>query len=345
MISEFSSPLPCILIGGPTASGKSSYAIEVAQRCGGEIINIDSVQCYKDISIGAAKPSPEERARVPHHLFDLYRPDHDIDVVSFAWEVRSTVQGVLSRKRVPILVGSSGMYISVLFSGIAEIPSPPVQLRQEVRSTPTDKLYEELTRIDPERAQKLSPHDRQRIERSVEIVRTAGMTTAQAYQRHHPPFVRGPLCIIERSREDIRERIAVRTAKMVQSGLIEETRTVRNLYGSHAAVLNSIGYRQVRDYLVSGASMNTEALIETITAATRQYAKRQQTFWRNEPRKRGWPVQNLRALFPQSSTLRPEEVIERFLSDYSWTTNDTAVYVLPCAAESHRVEAEEDLAK
>lgn len=330
-----SSSLPCILIGGPTASGKSTYAIKVAQRCGGEIINIDSVQCYQEVNIGAAKPSQEDRARVPHHLFDVYRPDHEIDVVTFAREVRATVREVLEREKLPILVGSSGMYISVLFSGIAEIPSPPTDLRQKVRSTPTQQLYEELTRIDPQRAQKLGPTDRQRIERAVEIVHTTGMTTAQAYQQHQPPFVRGPLFVIERTRDDVRERIAKRTIGMVRSGLIEETSAVVSRYGSQAAVLNSIGYRQVRDYLVSGASESIEALIETITTATRQYAKRQQTFWRNEPSKRGWLMQDLRSLVSESSALQPDLVIEKFLADYSWTTHDTAVFVLSSAGEAH----------
>jgi len=283
-----SQPLPVVLISGPTASGKSSFAIKCAQEGNGEIVNIDSVQCYREAEIGSAKPSSAERSIVPHHLFEEFSPDESIDGVRFTGLVQNVVADIQSRETLPILVGSPGLYVSILYSGIANIPQPSDELRQEIRSISTPKLYAYLQTLDSERAAELQPNDRQRIERAVEICRTTGGSVGAAYTESLPPVVSGLIGVIQMSREKISQAIAIRTAEMFKAGLVEETELILQQYGSKAPVLETIGYRQVRDWLQGGRREAEEELREKVATVTRRYAKRQRTYWRNEPKKRGW---------------------------------------------------------
>jgi tRNA dimethylallyltransferase len=316
----------CILVGGPTASGKSACAVELASNIDGEIVNIDSVQCYQEVFIGAAKPSNEERSQVKHHLFDIFKPDVQIDVSQFSGMVRETVAEIRGRQKVPILVGSSGMYVSVLYSGIADIPTASQELRCEIRTLSTENLYAELKLLDQQRSLELHPSDRQRIERAVEICRVTGGTVKEAYRKHLPPFVRGPLFVLTPSPEHSAERIAIRTRQMMQEGLIEETEKVLTRWGDKVPPLQTIGYRQVVEHLQRKDGIDKEELTREIVIKTRQYAKRQRTFWRNEPSKRGWSTE---ILLQGDRLTTAAGTIYAVLERGEDLFDDTSVYYLP----------------
>ncbi len=274
-----------VVISGPTGVGKSVLAVELAEAISGEIINLDSVQVYRELEIGAAKPAPELRARVPHHLFDCVSISDHFDVGSYRTLAVSAVEGVRARGKVPILCGGSTMYLTVLLHGLmstalsSERPTFP---RSSERTT--GELYEELQRKDPVRASQLHPNDRQRIGRAIDLL-NSGVIPSQVAQAHgfaSSDFA-ALMLVKTASREEINSRIDLRAAHMVDGGIIEETRKLFAEFG-HVRPLSSLGYRQVLEW--DGDSK--ELLVSSIATATRQYAKRQTTFWRNEPSKRGW---------------------------------------------------------
>ncbi len=278
-----------LVIVGPTASGKSALAMEIASRTPSEIVSIDSRQVYIGLDIGTAKPSREERERVPHHMIDILDIREKTDAKWFAALASDAVERIESRDRVPILVGGSGLYLKAVLEGFFEISLDPEERQvfaSSVGDLPTEELFGSLERIDPVSAARIHPNDRYRIVRALEVHSLTGKTltehfTSQKTDRHHAGFEECLKIGIDLDRETLRRSIMERTRAMFESGWPEEVETLlkagvdSSWYG-----MKSLGYPEVVAY-VRGETGREEA-IRTIATRTGQYAKRQMTWFRKE---------------------------------------------------------------
>jgi tRNA dimethylallyltransferase len=280
--------LPIILLAGPTAVGKTELALEIAFRLGTEIVNADSMQVYRYMDIGTAKPTVEQRALVPHHLLDAADPDEPFDAARYAELARPAIQGLMGRGKIPLIVGGTGLYLKVLTAGIC--PGAPGnqeikrQLIQEVEEQGLPKLHEELLRVDPDAGSRIHRHDRQRILRALEVYRTTGspLSARQSQHRFQERNYRSLKIFLYRERDVLYERINRRVLQMMDEGLLEEVRRLlARGYGPELKSMQSLGYKQAAAYL-RGALLWESAVAE-IQRATRQYAKRQLTWFRGDP--------------------------------------------------------------
>ncbi len=280
---------PVIGVVGPTASGKSALGIRLSHALGGEVVNVDSVQVYRGFSIGAAKVTPAEQEGIAHHLIDIFEPDVPSDVAQFREHALSALGDITDRNRVPILVGGSGMYLTVLLSGLAELPAVPDSVRRSIQELTSEAMYSRLMSIDPTTAQRLHPNDRQRVSRALEIWEVTGTLPSRILSEHG--FQETPLAailiVLCWPRAALYERINHRTTTMLTAGLLEETRGLLERFGK-IPLLGTIGYRQAVAYLEGALPL--EDVAASIALHTRRFAKRQMTYLRNEPRKRGWSV-------------------------------------------------------
>ncbi|MGD0251302.1 MAG: tRNA (adenosine(37)-N6)-dimethylallyltransferase MiaA [Verrucomicrobiota bacterium] len=273
---------PClpILIAGPTAVGKSQIALQLAGRLGGEIISADSMQVYRGLDIGTAKPSPAERARVPHHLIDLCDLTESFDAAQFARLAHRAVAEIQSRGRVPILCGGTGLYFKAFLEGLGEAPSADSKLRAELEATPLENLLAELRERDPAAYEKIDKKNPRRVIRAVEVIRLTGkaFSTVQSpkskVQGQKPEF----FCVT-RSSDDLRKRIDARVDAMFAHGLVDETRELlKRGLAQNKTAMQAIGYRQVVEHLRGTRSL--KETIELVKVRTRQFAKRQLTWFR-----------------------------------------------------------------
>lgn len=283
-----------IAVMGPTASGKTAFAIELAQRLGGEIVSVDSALVYRGLDIGAAKPDMAERAGVPHHLLDVREPWQPYSAAEFAGDARTAIDGILARGRLPVLAGGTGLYFHALLHGLAPMPEADPALRAAIAAEAEERgwtaLHAELARVDPAAAARIRPGDAQRIQRALEVFRLSGRPIS-AWQRDPPP-PRLPLRVLRlvlapADRAVLHERIAVRFERMLEAGFLDEVRRLRALpalQGHPAALdlpaLRAVGYRQAWEHL-DGATSAREFRDRGIFA-TRQLAKRQLTWLRGE---------------------------------------------------------------
>jgi tRNA dimethylallyltransferase len=284
-----STPLQAIAVCGPTASGKTALGITLAGYLNGEVVNVDSVQVYAGANIGSAKATIAERQGIPHHLLDLVAPDQPMNAGEYREHALIALKDISARGKVPVLVGGSGMYLTILLHGIAEVPATPPDVRAAVALLSREEQYEELTRVDPATAARLHVNDTQRVSRALEIFRLTGKKPSDFFEEHkfNDRDVAALMIVICRERDELYERINRRSRLMVEAGLIEETRTLLRTYG-HVPVLETIGYTQACGYLEG--KIPEERVAEEIALHTRRFAKRQMTFLRNEPAKRGWDV-------------------------------------------------------
>jgi tRNA dimethylallyltransferase len=274
---------------GPTASGKSRTALELAARLPIEIVSVDSAQVYRGMDIGTAKPSRAERERVPHHLIDILDPDHRYSAGQFRTDAIRAVEDILSRKRIPLLVGGTMLYYRALVAGLDSLPPADAAMRKEIDDEAARRgwpaLHAELEKVDPSAAQRISPNDAQRIQRGLEVWRISGQTLSslQTANAAPLPFALKAFAIIPTDRADLHRRIAERLDAMLKAGLIDELRALRRRYALSAEMpsMRCAGYRQAWAYLEGecGASEMRERAI----AATRQLAKRQLTWLRALP--------------------------------------------------------------
>ncbi|HEV8097004.1 MAG TPA: tRNA (adenosine(37)-N6)-dimethylallyltransferase MiaA [Burkholderiales bacterium] len=275
----------CLL--GPTASGKSRLALELATRLPIEIVSIDSAQVYRGMDVGTAKPSRAERERVPHHLIDILDPDERYSAAQFRSDAIGAVEGILARKRIPLLVGGTMLYYRTLVTGLDALPAADPAVRAAIDREATQRgwpaLHAELAKIDPQAALRLAPNDAQRIQRALEIWRITGrsMSSLQTATVVALPFALKSFSIVPADRAELHRRIAARFDAMLKAGLVEELQSLRK---RHALVpelpsMRCVGYRQAWGYLegeYSEAEMRAKAI-----AATRQLAKRQLTWLRS----------------------------------------------------------------
>ena len=283
-----------IAVMGPTASGKTAFAVELARQYGGEIVSVDSALVYRGLDIGAAKPDARERAGVPHHLLDIREPWQPYSAAEFAGDARLAIDGIVARGRLPVLAGGTGLYFQALLRGLAAMPEADPALREaiaaEAQQLGWTALHAELARVDPPAAARIRPGDAQRIQRALEVYRLSGRPIS-AWQRDPPP-PRLPLRVLKlvlapAGRATLHARIARRFDAMLQAGFLDEVRGLRALpqLRGHPApldlpALRAVGYRQAWEHL-DGASSAAEFRDRAIFA-TRQLAKRQLTWLRGE---------------------------------------------------------------
>ncbi len=273
-----------VVIAGPTGSGKSALALAAALSLNGEVIGCDSVQLYRGFDVGSAKPTPAELARVPHHLIDVLDGGEECDAARYATLARAAIAAVQSRGKTAIVAGGTGLYLRALLGAAfhADLPKDEA-LRDELRALGTGELHARLAALDPARAAALHPNDRFRVVRALELFMLLGKPLAALGP---PPPLSSPLAthtiILDPDRAVLHAAIASRTAAMLAQGLVAEVAALlARGVPPDAKPMQSIGYKQVALYLAGGLS--PAALPEVIMAATRQYAKRQTTWFKKVP--------------------------------------------------------------
>jgi tRNA dimethylallyltransferase len=281
-------PIPrVVVIGGPTAAGKSSLAVRLAQRTGGEIVNADSMQVYRGMDIGTAKPTKEERGGVPHHLLDLVDPDERFNAALFVAHAVPVIEELYRQGRPCFLVGGSGLYIKALEGGLFECPPNPPGLRERLRgewgALGGQILHRRLAALDPEAAERIHPNDRVRILRALEVIELTGEPFSRRAERHgfnRQRFKMLKVCLF-RDRNELYQRIDHRAVEMMRRGLVEETqRLLERGFGPELKPMNALGYRHAVSYLRGG--MGIDEATERLKTDTRRYAKRQLTWFRGD---------------------------------------------------------------
>lgn len=280
-----------IVLGGPTGVGKTRFSLALAERFGMEVVNYDSVQLYRGLDIGAAKPSLAERGRAPHHLFDILWPDEENNVADYMARAHQVIAEVHARGKMPLLVGGTGMYARILVHGLFEAPQPDAEIRRRhreiVAESGPETLFEMLTRVDPELAGKLHPNDVFRVSRGLEIFEQTQKPMSQ-HQREHrfrTPNYDALKIGLTRPRDELYARINQRVDQMMAAGLLQEYQgLIAQGYGPALKPLQALGYRQMGAHVFEGVAL--EDAVEDMKSATRRYAKQQLNWFRSEPKMR-----------------------------------------------------------
>ncbi len=280
-------PDPLLLVVlGPTASGKTALSLVLAERFGGEIVNCDSVAVYRHFEIGTAKPTRRERARVPHHLFDILNPPEVITAGDYARRARHVLEEIKSRGRLPIVVGGTGLYLRALLDGLFQGPERSEGLRERLRARAQrgrEYLHDLLERLDPAAAALIHPHDTPKLIRAIEVWMQAKKPITEMWQTGRDPL-RGFRILrlgLDPDRNELYARINERARRMFETGMIEETASIMATYGDTARPLNSTGYKQVAQFL--RGENDRKLALWAAAQAHRNYAKRQMTWFRREP--------------------------------------------------------------
>jgi len=277
-----------IIISGPTCSGKSALAVELASIVGGEIINADSMQVYRGMDIGTAKLTISERKGIPHHLIDIINPDQEFNAALFLVHTLPIIKDLHSKKIPIIVVGGTGLYVRALLGGLFNCPPSDVELRQnlweECEKQGPSFLYEKLSRLDKNAADRIHPMDKVRIIRALEVIHLTGYKFSELTRKHgfsNKIFTSLNLCL-HVDRHILYKRINRRTISMVDSGFINEVEVLLKMgYDSSLKSMQAIGYRHIVGYLKDKGNFNET--IRLIQRDTRRYAKRQLTWLRADP--------------------------------------------------------------
>ena len=279
-----------VVILGPTASGKSALAVTLAQRLAGEIVSCDSVALYRHFEIGTAKPTREQLATVPHHLFDVAEPETPFTAGGYARRARAVIAEIEQRRRLPIVVGGSGLYLRALLEGLFPGPQRLEQLRNRLRARASQRssayLHRVLSRIDPPAAANIHPNDTPKLIRAIEVCLASRRRMSELWrQRGRDPLEGFRIFRIGLNppRKELYARINDRAVKMFERGLIEETGRLIQHYGNaqRATALNSLGYKQAALFL--RGELTRGQAVAAAEQGHRRYAKRQMTWFRREP--------------------------------------------------------------
>ena len=299
-----------LCLAGPTASGKTAVALQLARQLPLEVVSVDSALVYRGMDIGTAKPSEAERAQVPHHLIDIVDPAESYSAAAFAADARRVIGEIRTRGRVPLLVGGTMLYFKALRQGIDAMPRADAALRREIDERAAHlgwpALHAELSSVDPATAARLAPHDAQRIQRALEVWRLSGRPLAD-WQRGASRAADAalPMLSLEPARRAwLHECIAQRFTAMLEAGLVDEVRALRRRGDLHTGMpsMRAVGYRQVWEALDAGS---LDGVAERGIAATRQLAKRQLTWLRSTERE-------VQACDDERATARACEVLLRW---------------------------------
>jgi tRNA dimethylallyltransferase len=267
---------------GPTASGKSARAIALAQEWNGEIVNADAFQLYRGLETITAAPTPEEQAQVPHHLYSVLDPSETCDAQRYRTLAQPVIDAIIARGKIPIVTGGSGLYLKFLTHGPSPLPPGNATLRVELDAIPLEKLIAELQSIDPIEAAQIELQNRRYVSRAVEIFRLSGIPASQ--QRSNWEHVSAAKqqqlqgIVLQLPRQELHQRIAQRCAHMLQNGAIEEVQSHREHLSETCR--KAIGVPQILDLL--DGTIDQATCLQKIIEATRQYAKRQETWFRRE---------------------------------------------------------------
>jgi tRNA dimethylallyltransferase len=273
-----------IILLGPTATGKTELSIELAKNLNGEIISADSMQVYRGMDIGTAKPTLEERQGIPHYLIDIRDPDQEWTVSDFVEETQSSKFKIQNDGKIPIIVGGTGLYLWSLLEGFS-FPITPAdkELRNRLEKLPTSTLYARLSTIDPEAASKIHPNDKKRIIRALEVHELTGEPISKLQERRTSNVERGTqeykLVGLNLPREELYARINKRVDSMIEKGLIEEVKgLLAKGYSKQLFSFQALGYKEVLEYL--DKKWTKEEMIEELKKRTRNFARRQMTWFR-----------------------------------------------------------------
>ncbi len=274
-----------VAIVGPTAVGKSEVAIEIAQKIGSEIVSADSMQIYRYMDIGTAKPTIEERELVPHHMIDIVYPDEEFSAADFQKRAKSCIKSIYQNDKIPLVVGGTGFYINALcydytFSPAGKDESLREHLKKEAEEKGVDYLYNQLVQIDPEAAAKIHPNNLRRIIRALEVCKTTGKPFS--YYVKMTKMGKSPYDLLifglTMPRDELYRRINKRVVSMIEKGFIDEVEKLLEMgYDKNLKSMQGLGYRQVIQYLEGRLTL--DEAIDLIARDTRRYAKRQYTWF------------------------------------------------------------------
>ena len=274
-----------IVICGPTASGKTALSIELAKKINGEIISSDSMQIYEDMDIGTAKPSKEEMQGIKHYMLNIVKPNQRYSVADFKKDAESAIEEILAKGKVPIVVGGTGLYVDSLIYGIEyqdiKLDEKYRQyLEKRAETEGLEKLYEEAKIIDPQAMEKISPNDKKRIIRVLEIYKATGKnkTEQEIESRKNGVKYNYIVFALDIEREKLYEKINKRVDIMIEQGLIQEVEKLLHKYNDFPTAMQGLGYKEVVEYLEN--KITKEEMIEKIKMETRRYAKRQITWFK-----------------------------------------------------------------
>jgi len=276
-----------LVVCGPTGSGKTSFALSLAEKYPLEIISADSRQVYRQMDIGTAKPTVEEQAAVPHHMIDLIDPDQEFSVAAFNESAHPVIESIAKRGHLPCVVGGTGLYIKTLLGGMADLPSGDEELRCRLHTKEQTQgegsLYRELQKVDPETAAQIHPHNLIRTVRALEVYELSGrkLSELKAEHRFSDQKYRVLKFGLQWRREDLYSRIDARTDEMLAAGLVAEVRGLVESYSFDLKALKTLGYREVVRFLKG--EISERQMIEDIQKLTRHYAKRQLTWFTKDP--------------------------------------------------------------
>ena len=285
MASRIAQEKKTVVIAGPTAAGKTSLGVALALALNGEIINADSMQVYRGMDIGTAKPTGEEKKGIPHHLMDVVDPDEEFNAAIFRNTALPITREIISKKKICLVVGGTGLYIQSLLKGIFECPPVDPDFRESLRKECDDRgpqrLHQRLMRLNPKTAVTIHPNDRARIIRALEIIHLTGKSPLdlKREQSQTNPPLRTLKLYLKVDREMLYRRIDKRTEDMIKAGLIDETENLlKQGYSPDLKPMKAIGYRHIIDYLEEKCSLSDT--LGKIRRDTRRYAKRQMTWFK-----------------------------------------------------------------
>src|SRR6266404_8563310 len=276
-----------VVILGPTASGKTSLSVALAEKFHGEIVSCASVAVYRGFDVGTAKPSTEERSRVPHHLLDFGEPSEPFTAGDYSRLARAAINEIAARNHLPIVVGGTGLYLRALLEGLFPGPPRSEELRERLRAAAElngpDHLHQMLQRLDPAAAEKIHANDHSKLIRAIEICLAARSKMTELWEKGRDPLVGYRILRVglDPDRTALYQRINQRAADMFKQGLVQETGALREKYGDNTPPLSSLGYKQAMQ-LLNGETDETSA-VAAAQQAHRNYSKRQLTWFRREP--------------------------------------------------------------
>jgi len=271
---------------GPTGVGKSAMAVELAREFGGEVISADSMQVYTGFDIGTAKIAPEEMGGIRHYGIDIYDADEQSTAYRFMENAWRWCGEIIEKGRLPVICGGTALYLRILQQGVfpetSENRKTRAVLKEKLLRVGLDNLWSELNEIDPEYAGKIGKNDEKRILRALEIMQNTGLPPTQAFELNQTPFsgTRFIRIGLNMDRADLYKRIEDRVDRMIQQGLVEETRRLKELYPAGAPPFQGVGYREISSYLQG--EFNLHEAVSLIKQHTRNFAKRQLSWWRQE---------------------------------------------------------------
>jgi tRNA dimethylallyltransferase len=286
--SEAAAAPALLVVVGPTATGKTELAVELAERYDGEIVSADSVQVYRAFSIGTGKPSPDERTRAVHHLIDVVDPLEPVDAARFGELAEQAIADIRARGKRPIVCGGTFLWVRALIYGLAPAPPADAEVRARHRALVEEKgrsaLHAALAAVDPVSAARLAPNDFVRVSRALEVHELTGLPLTTFHEQHgfRTPRYRARLVGVKRAPAELDERIAARVRVMLRAGWVDEVRALVAAGYASARAMGSVGYGQIHAAIHSGAPVDDEALYDPIRRATRVFARRQRTWLRDE---------------------------------------------------------------